>query len=1016
MRDLFSKRITIANVSNLIKVAIFGLLSAEAYYFGLATGEPMNAYLDSHNFSEGAILLLIFSSSTLILGYAFLRGSLLTFGRIIASLRVDIFLLFALGILISLSFNGIGKDVYSKAISIFHVEQLLLLLFLPVALGLMLIFRALQAKLFENKKEETPSFFINDLACQSKGEDLLNFSKKAERFAELVLNRGSLDSIVFGIDAPWGIGKSSFINFCKEYWQEKHPNQIILYCFEPLRYGDSENLLSKFIDGLVGSIQKQVFVPELRPVVSKYARFIKGVKGKVSFPWFEAEFSPGTYTAEDAFDDLELVLGQINKKVVIVVDDLDRLSLASIKRILFLIKKSFILPNISYVLCYDTDNISILDGESTDPEKLTEFFEKFINVKVGLYLDSKTLEEYVSGNKEAALRGNSSQADPKLISKVMGGLIDIYRSSDYHKYLPYVGDVRKLKRLINTIMLFEIEKTNFDESDFDKQDLIHLLLIYINYPGLFRKIYDAETNGKRGFFSAQSPYDLEFRTPDDIDKKDYENSEQYKKYVADLPEKQVFLLERVFNVKERLRRAGIESSEVEDVPQRVRASLACFNGGGWSGTSGRNLEEYLNLIVNLTKPHQIGQHRFFLNRKDEVLKGEFSIDQILSRDEFSFSKSEQPREQLWKVIINNLSEFNKASGQGFITYLLSSIPDHALFSHDDIGLGFRDELSLYFVRLLDQVGWADEDGGHIDNGQDENLKEIAEWVLGEGRHVGGGVIEILGNEQRGILGLNDLLCFRLFCSADRGGDNYNLQRSLSKHGDINAPTTGRTDIIAIEEMREISQKVFSLFSEQYISTGKNIFDLIDGLSLDDVLGKYRPYVDIKVGSGEVTLDQLEVSVEKLKSKLKSFIVYQLGNELVSSGVGCGYYNISGKESDESRGGIRVAMNDYLFGVCFEPTVKSENYEHFVNYLLINFASTFDRDKKWKASINEFTIVLDKEKLRQYWVSNRVQIRALGLTGSPKTVVTSNYTASYRKYLPEVYEILDELMAGTAPVA
>lgn len=1012
MRDLFSKRITVANVSTLVKVAFLGVLSAEAYYFGLALGRPINAYLESQNFSEGAILLLIIGSSVFVLLYTFLRGMLLKLGRIVGSLRVDVFLLFALGILISLSFHGIGTEAYSKIISILDIEQLLLLLLLPIVFGFMLIFRGLQTEFFIRKGSNSAAFFINDIACKSRTDDLLGLSEKAEKFSELVLNGGSRDSIVFGIDAPWGIGKSSFINLCKEYWQERHSDNVIVYSFEPLRYGDSENLLHKFIDGLVDAIKGQEFVPELRPVVSRYSRFIKGEKGKFSFLGIELEFSPGTYTIDDAFGDLESVLASLEKKVVVVVDDLDRLPLSSIKSILFAIKKGFILPNVSYILCYDTENIKTLEQKDYSPEKLTEFFEKFINIKISLFLESEALVAYLSKNLDRALIGNSL-ADPKLVLKAMGGLIDIYRSADYHQYLPYAGDVRKIKRLINILTLLEIEKTDFDESDFNKQDLIHLLLIYINYPQIFRKIYNAETDGKRGFFSALSPYDADREyVPGDIDKKDYENSELYLDYIKTLEKDEVFLLNKVFNVKERFKKAGIDSLNASEVSTEVRASLACFNGGGWAGNSGRNLEEYLNLIVKLAKPERITQHKSFLNRKNEIRDEERSIQDILTTKEFSFSVSEQPREQLWRVIVNSLSEFNKAKGKKLIDYIVQNITDYSALSHE-VGLGFRDDLSLFLVRLLDQVGWEDENGEHVDNSKDENLKEIAEWIFGEGEHIDDGIIDSLGSEARGVLGLNDLIHFRLFCSADRGGENYNLQCSLSKHEDINAPTTGSTKTIAIEEMREISQKVFSLFSEQYITTGKNIFGLIDSLSLEDLLGKYKSYLDARLLSGEVVSSDLDKSIKRLKSKLKSFIIYQLGNQLINLGVGCGYYNVSGKETEENKGGIRIKMNDYLFDVCFNPTLGEINYVHFVDYLLINFASTFDRGgNKWKPSINEFTVVLDRERLKRYWLDNKVQIQTLGLTNLDKLVESSNYTASYKEDLPLVYEVLDKFTVET----
>lgn len=142
----------------------------------------------------------------------------------------------------------------------------------------------------------------------------------------------------------------------------------------------------------------------------------------------------------------------IDHKVIVIIDDLDRLTYSEVKEVLFAVKKSFTLPNLTYVLCYDTDNLVALQSDKLGSEKLVEFLEKFINVKFGIYIDSNTLKDYTSRNLKAALSGNST-ADPELVERATKGLRSIYDSDEYHKYIPFIGDVRKIKRLIN-ILLF----------------------------------------------------------------------------------------------------------------------------------------------------------------------------------------------------------------------------------------------------------------------------------------------------------------------------------------------------------------------------------------------------------------------------------------------------------------------------------------------------------------------------------------------------------------------------------
>jgi len=998
MSDFFDKKITIANLTTLFRIFVFGILSAEVWYIARAISIRIEQYIKLSNLEYFAIIFCALGFLLLII-YLIIRDLKGVIKRLLQSMRLDVFLAFLFGISISIFFDGVGTGLYIKILSNISIKQLTILSSLPFVLLILLFFRAIQIN-YLNKRRKRESFFVSDFEQKTKEGDLLDFSDEVEIFAERIFNQGSSDSMVFGIDAPWGVGKSTFVNLCREYLENKYKDDVLIYAFNPLRYEDRTNLLEKFVDGLVRVIQKSSFIPEIKPLISKYSRLIKGIRG--SFSIFGFEIFPGTYTIDDAFEDLEMALLNFNKKIIVIVDDLDRLNFSSIKNVLFSIKKSFTLPNISYVLCYDTENINALEKERPDIEKITEFLEKFVNVKISLYLDSKILQKYVSENLTKILTGNS-QADPVLVSKAIGGLIEIYKSQDYHRYIPFIGDARKIKRLINTLLLLEIEKADFENNDFNNQDLIHLILIYINYPSIFRKIYNTETHGRRGFFSVVMPYDDSY--PKDSNQQThlsnqnslYKNSLKYAEYLKTLTENQKFLLNKVFDVNQRL-----ETTVIDSVSQDIKHSYACFNGG-W--TDGKNLEEYLNLIIRMSKPQKHSQYRFYLNCKNEIIKGK-SVEEVLSKDEFSYSKPENTHEQFWRVIINSLYEFDSQTGTKLITYLLNNVQNYSLFTNKDAGVGLRHDLDFFLVKLLDVAGWVDQSGGHRHN-TEENLVEIAEWIFGEGRHKNNSVIEILSKEDRGILGLYDLLSFRLFCSADRGGDIFNLQRALSKHSDPDAPTSGSVKDIVIEEMREISQRVFKIFKTQYIDQNKNIFDLVNNLTLADFTGKYYKFVKGKIDIDEIR--NADEEVESLKSRIKSFVIYQLGNSFISHGVGCGYYDVAGKED---KNGIKAEINKYLFDECFNlKEEQNQNYEHFLDYLLVNFASVFasDHGRDYVPRIDEFTKVLEKEEIVKYWKDNHQAIKALNLTEKEKNIFTGNYKTSYKDNLNEIYQLLDKFV-------
>lgn len=999
----------------LIKYWLTGILISETVFLSLSIAVKLVSYVTENHYEQISIRIIVIYIIALLL-YLVIRGVPVEVIKIIKSRRIDILLIFLFGLVSSLYLGGIGLSIYQNIVNILTPQQILVIFFLPFVVILSILIRFLHLLITSSKQREG-SFFINDGEKSTKEEDLLNIYETAEKFAERVLNQNSPESLVFGVDAPWGIGKSTFINFCREYWLQKHRENTVVYVFSPLKYEDRENLLERFVDGLINAIQKDRFIPEIKPIVSRYAKLIKNVKGSF-WGLLNIEFSDSTYSVDDAFDDLQVVLSATHKKTIVIIDDLDRLSLKAVKELLFTIKKSFTLPNVSYILCYDAENINSLEQEKPDLDKISEFLEKFVNVKVSLFLDSEKLSSYVTANLKNILPGNS-QADPVLVSMAIGGLKNIFNSNHYSSYTPFIGDIRKIKRLINTVLLLDIEKTDFENSDINGYDLIHLLLIYINYPNVFRKIYNSETNGKKGFFSLLgSEYDEGYppkerdsiSSSSRLDRK-YANSIYYTEYLKTINENARFLLNKTFSVEERLGEEKINRRG--DIPPEISSSYACFNGDAWS-SGGRNLEAYLRLIVESAKPQTVDQYTFYRNRKNDLVTGK-TIEEIFTNnsDVFTPEKGESPHKQLWKMVVNSAHDFNYQLGNNLITHLVGHMSDYSHIDDEDIDLGLRHSLCFYLAQLLDQAGWVDENGEHKNN-FDENITEIAERILGEGRHKKNGILDALILDDRGVLGLYDLLIFRLYCSADRGGDLFNLSRSLAKHGNSNAPVDGSTTIIAIEEMREISQRVFKIFNSKYIKQKKNIFDEIDKISVNEAVGKFREYLDEKIKSNEtLSADEL---LAHLKARIKIFVVYQMASSSTAHGITCGYYDKTGIKKDQNKiGEIGEAINEYLFGVCFNPGKKKknqQNYEHFLDYLLMSFSSIFEgvRGKTYAPHINEFTRALSKERLKAYWKENHTKVKELKFEDKDKSVAAGNYVANYKEDLLAVYKILDELIS------
>lgn len=985
----------------MVQAITLGFVIGEVWYFSMEIGYPLNKYINNSYIQNASDHCFVFNVSlltaVLVCIYFFLRGGFYNVKKLFESKRLDLAVLVILGLCVSLAVGGVGTIKYKEYVAKIDVLQLFIVVAIPVVIALMLVLRGLAIFFSNINKSSSDSFFINDKAIEKINDDTLNLSNSATRFAELVLNRGSSDSLVFGIDAPWGSGKSSYIYFCCEHWSNKSDPKPIILRFEPLRYKENEDLVDKLVNAIIDAVQKEAFQPSVNSLFLRYLRQIKGKKG-MSLLGVQIEFESNSGSEEETFKTLEACLSEFKRKIIIIIDDLDRLSWNEVKNILFAVKRSFMLPNVSFVLCYDTEKLTLLENQpSADIDIVKDFLEKFVNVKISIFLDSKVLAEYVKTDIKNAIN-NNLQLDPLLLDQVkpaLDALVNIYDSNDYVFYQDFLGDIRKIKRLINTMMLFEIPQTDYENSDFNKHDLLHLLLIYINYPNIFRKIYNAETNGKSGFFSLV--------THQNLTDPGFTNSQNYNDYIeSGLSDSQKFLLNRIFKYDTLIQNLNHDQS-LGDANLDAN-SRACFND---KSRDFSNLERYLRLIVNLTKQNKVDSYQFYLNKKKELFSGK-SISHILDSKEFSFKKGDFSRDQLWNIIANSAYEMSPEIGFDVISYLLKNLNDYSFLERVNIGANSRINLVYSLLKLLDQAGWGRKVNGRRNN-TDENVLEIAEWIFGEGEFLKIGILKVLSDPNRGALGLFDMLLFRLYCSADRRGSTYNLHRAVSLHCDMNAPTSGPVNEIARLGMREISQKVFNIFSDQYIQAEKNIFEEIENLSLEDFAGKTTAFVRKQLSDGVITNDELNVLISTSKTKVIAFITYQLGNSMISSGVGCGYYDIAGDHDNHE---IRSVFNDYLFEVCFNPDLSERNYEFFLDYLLINFSVNYWQDdvNRYSGNLAEFTKVLDKERLRSYWAKNRGIIISLNFLEKEKFISTANYSITYKEGLKNVFDVLDQLLS------
>ena len=238
--------------------------------------------------------------------------------------------------------------------------------------------------------------YNNDLPIQNSKEDLLNRAEFAENLSTAVSNLPTQNnSFTIGLIGEWGSGKSSILNMFEE--KIKNNDKIIIMKFNPWRFSQMDNLYNSFFTDLIITLEKNNINKDIINKLKKYKdkiilsslHILKDV-AHVSAPLeIYKMFNKDDKTLEEQKNDLNKILSVINKKVVIIIDDIDRLVSKEVQQLFQIIKSLADFPNITYLLSFDKNHVYnalntdyyLGNNNSNNPE---EFINKIIQMPIDM--------------------------------------------------------------------------------------------------------------------------------------------------------------------------------------------------------------------------------------------------------------------------------------------------------------------------------------------------------------------------------------------------------------------------------------------------------------------------------------------------------------------------------------------------------------------------------------------------------------------------------------------------------
>jgi predicted KAP-like P-loop ATPase len=178
---------------------------------------------------------------------------------------------------------------------------------------------------------------------------------------------------VIGIFGKFGSGKTSILNLLKEHLNGK----AIVVSFTTWLPGSQETLSAYLIADIANECQKHYMVPGM----SKSARKLANALSK-TVPILKgySELSPAP-TQRDDIESMKNALTRLPKRVVVLLDELDRMEREEILTLLKVIRGISTLPNLSFVCALDIEELIRIVRKDTNPPNST-YFDKFFPVSV----------------------------------------------------------------------------------------------------------------------------------------------------------------------------------------------------------------------------------------------------------------------------------------------------------------------------------------------------------------------------------------------------------------------------------------------------------------------------------------------------------------------------------------------------------------------------------------------------------------------------------------------------------
>lgn len=352
----------------------------------------------------------------------------------------------------------------------------------------------------------TKEELMYDAPLRDPKDDILDRKQFAESFAKSIIGLKAKQEFVYGLYGSWGSGKSTIINFIEHFIDQHNKKsdektKVIILRFNPWMFSCTNDLITLFLNQLRARLGMDGIADDLKKVADQLGliesilsvakivvkcipipfgnEFIENSKDMIS-GMKNVAGSTSKVLAKDLHHIKEDIVQQLQNqenKILIIIDDLDRLLDEEVKNLMKMIKAVCDFPQIIYLLACDSKKVA--DSLGSSDTNGHNYLEKIVQCSFNVPPPSRDkLNKLFLQNLEQIFE--LSQNKDLLFDKIEWGNLF------YDAVSPSFKTPRNVKALINSI------RAHYPavQDEVNITDFIGVQVLRVFYPNAYTMIDD----------------------------------------------------------------------------------------------------------------------------------------------------------------------------------------------------------------------------------------------------------------------------------------------------------------------------------------------------------------------------------------------------------------------------------------------------------------------------------------------------------------------------------------------